>query len=169
MRLASKPADVEHIDRQVTGMSALLKVGTVLLFLLHVPIFGLYHWGFFLGSPAPGRVVGRRTYITTDDDGHRTRHFELHVRCDDGGCDFADDVPAGGYRLMAIGDPIVIRQAPVFGSLIGPSARLHYAGGGFGAIIAICFTIAGILTARRRTPWWEGKLIETGSGRLPGR
>jgi len=165
MRLASKPEDAVHLNRLLDRHTVTLLLALALLVVVQFISQG-HQRQLWFGHATHATVVDRQTSTGPGSHGTTLATYRLHIRCDDGSCDFTDEVDEDAQ--LGMGDEVDVRVAPGAPPTLGREARASIPG-----IIIAALLIAGLwgfATAmlHRRTPWREGKLVESGSGRLSG-
>ncbi|XYH93260.1 hypothetical protein ACMHYB_36110 [Sorangium sp. So ce1128] len=126
-------------------------------------VFAPFHARRWLGETVDVRVTQLRENEEDDDN----THYEVSMRAADGAA-LSDEVsPADFFRLRGV-ERLKARYVPSWrsASTIGPDVTVHSA-----AYIALpllgVLALAYVLRAHSTRPWYERKLVEQGSGKLP--
>lgn len=166
MHLSAENLGVRHEIRAKDYDST----ATVLRFLVvFIQLFFLtYHARNLLGSDACAQIISKDTYVTTNK-GNRTTHYRLWL--DVPGTEWKKvdrEVARDDYKQVEKGDVIAFRRVSwwQWPSMPGRGSSVHAAA----LVTAIVFGLIGVgvfassIFFRR---WYEGRLDDTGSGKLP--
>lgn len=124
-----------------------------------------FHRRQFAGETVEAEVVVKRHYVTTDGDGDDEHNYEVTAQLP-WGVNLFSRVDASDFEAVTKGGTVAVlhidTRFPVFGSQ--PTLMFFHAVLVLGAL---AFAIGRYLLALRRArPWWAGKVVNAGSGRL---
>lgn len=139
-------------------------IAAVALF-IHAALFG-FHARRYLGNTEDATLVNIDHY-TTQDEGRDVYHYRVELQTDDG-FKFIDHIPYAVFKELKAGMRIPIRRA--YGSVanrstVGPNVTVNSIAWIFPVYLLVAW-IAYRHWEKSTRPWYERKVIDTGSGRL---
>ncbi|WP_438003457.1 hypothetical protein WME89_31810 [Sorangium sp. So ce321] len=126
-------------------------------------VFAPFHARRWLGETVTVGV----TQLREDDADDENTHFEVSMRAADGAA-LSDEVSHSDFVRLRGVERLKARYVPSWrsASTVGPDVTVHSA-----AFVALplfgALALAYVLRAHSTRPWYEQKLVEQGSGKLP--
>lgn len=126
-----------------------------------------FYWRALMGEHTLGSVVSKRHYVTRSKSSTHD-HWEVTVEKPKGGR-IVEDLRREDYDRLEQGSlvPIVYTEKGMNLSQVGPAATQHVAVGIMACVVFFGMLVAYGIHRRSIRPWYERKLVEHGSGRLP--
>ncbi len=161
----------EPLGARFARQARLFRIGAIIAFIALVIAQALtidYHMLLWRGETVTGEIVSQRHYTTKGSKGAVYDHWEVKAKLGDGH-ELKDEVDHRVYQRMKPGTTIAVRRVP--GSTVwlrvGPTASLPTFALVLAIIGAVVLSIGLLLIILTNKPWYDKKVIDSGSGALP--
>ncbi|AUX34239.1 MULTISPECIES: hypothetical protein [Sorangium] len=125
--------------------------------------FAGFHARRWLGETVDVRVTQLREVEDGDTD-----HHMVTVQQSEGGAVFSDEVSHAAFARLRQGDALKARHVPSWpsASAVGPDVTAHSAAWVALPLLGV-LAFAYLIRAHSARPWYEKKVVDQGSGKLP--
>ncbi len=167
MHLSAEPLGERHRKRARAFMGSAIWL-VVLTGFINL-LFITYHASFFFGEDTHAQITHKDSYVTTDSKGRRTNHYRVFLSVDTPGEPRLDrELDYDDWKKVEQGMVLSFRHVPSWHSASDPGegASIHGLPLGFAVLAALLGLGIYFGTVGHRR-WYEGRLDNSGSGRLP--